>query len=59
MKSIFDRSFVYTNSAETDVGKTFRRIRRKQREEEEACKAAEEEAKTKVAQIGPKKAVAR
>lgn len=39
MKSILDPSFRYTNSASTDVGKTFARIRRqieqqKQREAE-------------------------
>lgn len=32
MKSILDRSFRYTPSAETDLRKTFARIRRKQRE---------------------------
>lgn len=34
MKSILDRSFRYTPSVETDLRKTFARIRRKQRESE-------------------------
>jgi hypothetical protein len=34
MKSIFDPSFRYTNSVETDLRKTFARIRREQRREE-------------------------
>lgn len=34
MKSILDRSFRYTPSVETDLRKTFARIRRKQRETE-------------------------
>jgi hypothetical protein len=36
MKSILDRSFRYTPSVETDLRKTFARIRRKQRETEVA-----------------------
>lgn len=32
MKSILDRSFRYTPSVETDLRKTFARIRRRQRE---------------------------
>jgi hypothetical protein len=31
MKSILDRSFRYTNSVDTDLRKTFARIRREQR----------------------------
>ena len=31
MKSILDRSFRYTRSAETDLTKTFARLRRQQR----------------------------
>jgi len=31
MKSILDRSFRYTRSAETDLRKTFARLRRQQR----------------------------
>lgn len=38
MKSILDRSFRYTNAAETDLRKTFARIRR------ERAKAAEQAA---------------
>lgn len=51
MKSIFDRSFRYTSAAETDVRKTFARIRRRQREEEELRAQAEAEAKAKVSPI--------
>lgn len=31
MRSILDRSFKYTNSVDTDIRKTFARIRREQR----------------------------
>ncbi len=34
MKSILDRSFRYTSSVETDLRKTFARIRREQRTQE-------------------------
>jgi len=34
MKSILDRSFRYTPSIETDIRKTFARIRREQRRDE-------------------------
>ena len=54
MKSIFDRSFRYTSSAETDVRKTFARVRRKMREEEELRAIAEAEAKAKVSPIKQK-----
>ena len=36
MKSILDRSFRYTPSVETDLRKTFARIRRRQKEEDSA-----------------------
>ena len=35
MKSILDKSFHYTPSAQTDLRKTFARIRREQREAEQ------------------------
>ena len=54
MKSIFDRSFRYTSSAETDLRKTFARARRKIREEEEMRALAEAEAKSKVSPIKQK-----
>jgi hypothetical protein len=49
MKSILDPSFRYTNSASTDLRKTFARIRREQKE------AAEREAQAtaKVQPINP------
>jgi DNA transposition AAA+ family ATPase len=51
MKSIFDRSFRYTSSAETDLRRTFARVRRRIREEEELRALAEAEAKAKVSPI--------
>ena len=54
MKSIFDRSFRYVPSAETDLEKTFARVRRKLREEEEARVQNAAEAKVKVSQIKQK-----
>jgi hypothetical protein len=58
MKSIFDRSFRYTSSAETDLRKTFARIRRRIREEEELRVLAKAEAKVKVSPIKQNKNVA-
>jgi hypothetical protein len=40
MKSILDPTFRYTNSANTDVRKTFARIRREQKQRERADSAA-------------------
>jgi len=51
MKSIFDRSFRYTPSAETDLRKTFARVRRRLRDEEEVRLLTEAEAKAKVSPI--------
>ena len=51
MKSIFDRSFRYTSSAETDLRKTFARVRRQMREEQEFHALVEAEAKSKVSPI--------
>ena len=48
MKSILDRSFRYTPSVETDLRKTFARIRRKQRDKQLARANADAEVKTKV-----------
>jgi hypothetical protein len=48
MKSILDRSFRYTPSVETDLRKTFARIRRKQRDKQRALANADAEVKTKV-----------
>ena len=36
MRSILDRSFKYTKSIDTDIRKTFARIRREQREAQRA-----------------------
>lgn len=40
MKSILDPTFRYTNSANTDVRKTFARIRKEQKRRERALPAA-------------------
>ena len=54
MKSILDRSFHYTPSVETDLRKTFARIRRKLKEQEQVRVLAEAEAKAKVSPIKQK-----
>jgi hypothetical protein len=46
-----DRSFQYTPSAETDLKKTFARVRRRLKEEEQARLLAEAEAKSKILPI--------
>lgn len=43
MKSILDRSFRYTSSAQTDVRKTFARVRREQQLQEQARARADAE----------------
>lgn len=57
MKSILDRSFQYTPSAETDLRKTFVRIRRRLQEQEQAQAQADAEAKAKVSPITYRKSV--
>jgi hypothetical protein len=54
VKSILDRSFQYTPSVETDLRKTFGRIRRKLKEQEQLRALAEAEAKVKVSPIKQK-----
>ncbi len=54
MKSILDRSFRYTTSANTDLRKTFARIRREQRQQ---AKPAGDNP-SKVFAIGERKRVA-
>jgi hypothetical protein len=51
MKSILDRSFRYTSSAQTDVRKTFARIRREQQIYQHAQAQADAEARLKVSPI--------
>jgi hypothetical protein len=51
MRSVLDRSFQYTPSVETDLRKTFARIRRRMKEEEKARVLSEVEAKSKVSPI--------
>lgn len=53
MKSILDRSFQYTPSAQTDLKKTFARLRREQRAQDAANDRAATEAKLKIAQLRP------
>lgn len=51
MKSITDPTFQYTPSVETDLRKTFAKVRRRLKEEAAERERAEAEAKSKVAQI--------
>lgn len=51
MKSILDHKFHYTSSVETDVKKTFARVRREICRLEQAKSAANAEASKKVLQI--------
>ncbi len=51
MKSILDPAFRYVPSVETDLRKTFARIRREQRMREQADAMAEAEARKKVLPI--------
>jgi hypothetical protein len=57
MKSVLDQSFQYTPSVETDLRKTFARIRRKLKEQETAQAIADAEAKAKVSPIKVSKIV--
>jgi hypothetical protein len=51
MKSVLDRSFQYTPAVETDLKKTFARVRRQLKEEQKERLRAEAEAKIKVSPI--------
>ena len=51
MKSILDRSFRYTPSTQTDLRKTFARVRREQRCYDRDAVEAAAEAKLKVAPL--------
>jgi len=51
MKSVLDRSFQYTPAVETDLKKTFARIRRQLREENRQRVLVDAEAKGKVSPI--------
>ena len=51
MKSVLDRSFQYTPAVETDLKKTFARIRRQLREESRQRVLADAEAKGKISPI--------
>ena len=48
MKSILDSSFRYTNSVETDLRKTFARIRREQRVTQQSRQKADADSLLKV-----------
>jgi hypothetical protein len=56
MKSILDRSFRYTKSVDTDLRKTFARIRREQRQQ--ALAQREGEAPRNVLSLGEHKRAA-
>jgi len=51
MKSILDPSFRYTGSAQTDLKKTFARVRRELQLKEQAQKLADAEARRKVSPL--------
>ena len=57
MKSILDSSFRYTSSVETDLRKTFARIRREQRALQQSQQKAEAESLQKVRLLRQKAAV--
>lgn len=59
MKSILDHKFHYTSSVETDVKKTFARVRREICRLEQAKSAATAEASKKVLQIAPRQIIPR
>jgi hypothetical protein len=48
MKSVFDASFKYTPSCDTDVRKTFERVRREQRQLRGRLAVVKSESETKV-----------
>lgn len=51
MRSILEHSFRYTSSVQTDLKKTFARIRREQREQDRVQAEADAEAMLKVSPI--------
>lgn len=57
MKTILDRSFQYIPSADTDLRKTFERIRRKLKEQDQAHSRTEADAKSKVSPINQGKSI--
>lgn len=57
MKSILDPSFKYTRSGDTDLRKTFARIRRERRRQQEALTSASTEITRKVLPLRSMKAV--
>ena len=59
MLRILDPKFHYINSVETDVGKTFARVRREMRQRDQQIQAAAvAETATKVLRMAPRRAVA-
>jgi hypothetical protein len=58
MKSILDRSFRYTSSAQTDVRKTFARVRREQQLEQLARAREAADAMSNVSPLRMARAVA-
>jgi hypothetical protein len=55
MKSILDPAFRYTNSVETDLAKTFARIRREQRQASQGQGKATAKVKDNVQAFVPRK----
>jgi len=58
MKSILDPTFRYTPSVETDIKKTFARVRREMRQRELEKARSLAEARSKVLPLGPRKSEA-
>lgn len=56
MKSILDHQFHYSNSVETDLKKTFARVRREITRRQQAEAAVREEASKKVLQLAARRA---
>ena len=57
MKSILDPSFRYTKSVDTDLRKTFAKVRRELRRQEQTQSAANDEAMRKVVPLRSREAV--
>ena len=55
MKSILDPTFRYTSSANTDLRKTFARIRRENRKQSQGSNRAAPDAPSNVASIFPRR----
>jgi hypothetical protein len=55
MKSVLDKSFRYTKALETDVGSTFKRVRKEQERAKREADELRRQVEEKVKQIGFRK----